>query len=118
MLKKKLKVGYVANATILDLNHIGRGDIPLAGNKAANLGEMLQARLPVPGGFVVTHTAWQAFLRTKGLEKKITTALKGLDPTKSKALHTAVKTIQQAIDETPFPKAFEQAVAGAYQKLI
>ena len=36
------------------------GDVALVGGKAASLGEMLRAGLPVPGGFVVTTAAYRA----------------------------------------------------------
>lgn len=39
---------------------LSREDVALAGGKGANLGEMTQAGLPVPRGFVVTLEAFQA----------------------------------------------------------
>jgi len=38
---------------------LGRGDIAVAGGKAANLGEMTRTGLPVPPGFVVTVDAYR-----------------------------------------------------------
>ena len=50
----------VANISefVRDLGALGRNDIPVAGGKGANLGEMTSAGLPVPPGFVVTGQAY------------------------------------------------------------
>jgi rifampicin phosphotransferase len=40
----------------LPLDAIDRAMLPIAGGKAANLGELVQAGLPVPLGFCVTTT--------------------------------------------------------------
>ncbi len=38
-------------ALTLQFNQIDKNDIPLVGGKGANLGEMIQAGLPIPNGF-------------------------------------------------------------------
>jgi pyruvate,water dikinase len=43
-------------------DEIRKDDIALAGGKGANLGELSHAGLPVPPGFVVTTTAYDAFV--------------------------------------------------------
>ena len=42
---------------INDLEAVRATDIPRAGGKEANLGELIAAGLPVPGGFCVTADA-------------------------------------------------------------
>jgi pyruvate,water dikinase len=44
---------------VLGLEHIRAGMLPLVGGKAANLGEMLSAGLPVPEGFCLTTEAYR-----------------------------------------------------------
>ncbi|MDH5636371.1 MAG: hypothetical protein OEY47_06885, partial [Candidatus Bathyarchaeota archaeon] len=46
-------------------------DIPLVGGKNANLGEMLQAGIPVPPGFAVTAYTYNKFITKTGLAEKI-----------------------------------------------
>ncbi len=46
-------------AQIQTLASVSRHDISLVGGKAASLGEMLQAKLSVPSGFVITIKAFQ-----------------------------------------------------------
>lgn len=50
---------------------VGRGDVALAGGKGANLGELAQAGLPVPQGFVLTTAAYDAFVDANDLGASI-----------------------------------------------
>src|SRR5690348_6622780 len=43
---------------VVDLRELRRGDLARAGGKAANLGELIAAGLPVPGGFCLTTAAY------------------------------------------------------------
>ncbi len=56
---------------IRTLSTLSRLDFHLAGGKAVNLGELLQAGLPVPAGFVVTTDAYRLFVAENRLETKI-----------------------------------------------
>lgn len=47
---------------VLKLGELSRRDVPMAGAKAANLGELLAAGFPVPNGFVLTTMAFDRFL--------------------------------------------------------
>jgi rifampicin phosphotransferase len=51
---------------VLQLGELSRGDNPLAGAKAANLGDLLAAGFPVPDGFVLTTMAFHRFLTLHG----------------------------------------------------
>jgi pyruvate,water dikinase len=63
---------------IVPLAALSRVDLARAGGKAANLGELLQAGLPVPDGFCVTCDAYRAHLRAHELESKIAARVSGL----------------------------------------
>jgi pyruvate,water dikinase len=45
-------------ALVAPLHGFGRDDIPRAGGKGANLGELIRIGMPVPGGFVITTDAY------------------------------------------------------------
>ncbi|MDO5067193.1 MAG: PEP/pyruvate-binding domain-containing protein [Propionibacteriaceae bacterium] len=45
---------------IVPLNRLGKDDLPLVGGKAAGLGELIRAGLPVPEGFCITTDAHRA----------------------------------------------------------
>ena len=56
-----------------------RADVPWAGGKGANLGEMTHAGVPVPGGFVVGAPTYAAFVDETGLRGRLAGLLEGLD---------------------------------------
>ena len=78
----------------LPFSKLDKNDIPIAGGKGANLGEMFKAKIPVPDGFVVTSNAYYKFIEDTGLSKKIRAELKGLDLENSKALQKAAENIK------------------------
>jgi phosphohistidine swiveling domain-containing protein len=55
------------------LDDVGKSDIESVGGKAASLGYMLQARIPVPPGYVITIDAFRAGM-TERLKKEIAEA--------------------------------------------
>ena len=64
---------------IKSLKNIKKEDQWLAGGKGANLGEMINADLPVPGGFVLLTTAYKRFVQVNGLQKKIDSLIEKID---------------------------------------
>ena len=52
-------------------SQLNKADIPAAGGKGANLGELTTAGFPVPAGFVLTTGAYDAFVQTHGLQQQI-----------------------------------------------
>ena len=55
----------------LNFSEIGKKDIPVAGGKGANLGEMYNAGFPVPPGFVISSKAYFDFIDKTSLREKI-----------------------------------------------
>ncbi len=53
---------------ILSFEDIRKENIPSAGGKGANLGEMTAARINIPGGGVLIADAYDAFLSANGIE--------------------------------------------------
>jgi pyruvate,water dikinase len=51
-------VSRIDTALVVDLGELRAGDLARAGGKAVNLGELIAAGLPVPGGFCVTTEAY------------------------------------------------------------
>lgn len=105
------------SAHILRFKDIRRYDIPLVGGKGANLGEMINAKIPVPDGFVVTAKAYFDFLRTTSIKKKILTELQGIDYEDSKELQEATQKIRTAILAADMPKDIAEEIKDAYHKL-
>lgn len=55
---------------VVPLSALGARDLPLAGGKGANLGELIRARLPVPDGFVITTEAYAAAAGAAGVDPR------------------------------------------------
>jgi pyruvate,water dikinase len=95
---------------------ITKEDIPIAGGKGANLGEMTQAGLPVPEGYMVTAQAYETFIQENRLAKKIAKSLK-IDVDDSSLLMKTSKEIRKLIEATPIPEKINKDIIKAYKKL-
>ena len=56
---------------IYSLSELSQSDLLLAGGKAANLGVLIRAGLPVPPGFCITTDAYRAFVAANDLQALI-----------------------------------------------
>lgn len=96
---------------------ICRQDVSLAGGKGANLGDMAQAGLPIPPGFVIVAPAYQRMLADSGLDARIARLTAGLDHSTSEALHGAEQAIRALFEEVPLPASLQSQVRAYYQEL-
>jgi pyruvate,water dikinase len=94
-----------------------RADIPFAGGKGANLGELTAGGFPVPPGFVIGAPAYAAFCQDNDLRDRIAGLLAGLDVDDSTGLAAAAEAARRAIEEAPFPDALEVELRSAYAGL-
>ena len=92
-------------------------DIPQAGGKGANLGELTYAGASVPPGFCLVADAYTAFIDESGLKDLIATQLKGLDPEDTADLRRRADSIRAAIADAPMPSAMRQELQEAYAQL-
>ncbi|NOQ68465.1 hypothetical protein GQ568_03420 [Patescibacteria group bacterium] len=60
-------------------NKLSKNDVGIAGGKGASLGEMTNAKIPVPKGFVVLSSVFDMFLLENNLDLKIDKILKEVD---------------------------------------
>jgi len=103
-------------ALVVPLDTLDRTKLPVAGGKAANLGELIRAGFAVPAGFCLTTAAYERVAARAGLD----TYLSGLeasarsDKARQIELATAIRT---ALIQTPLPAEVVEAVASAYQSL-
>ncbi len=102
---------------VVPLKHISHNDLPLAGGKGANLGEMLRNNFPVPNGFVVTSQAYFDYLEANKLNQKITKIIKEVNPADLTQLDQAAKQIQQLILKTPLSQDLIQLILKEYHQL-
>lgn len=89
--------------TIVWFKEVTKKDIPLVGGKGANLGEMTNAGIPVPPGFIVTADAYYEFLKEAGITEKIRHLLAPLDTNNSKQLQSISVKIKETIIKAKMP---------------
>ena len=104
---------------IIWFEDLRKEDIPLVGGKNANLGEMLQAGIPVPPGFAVTAYAYNEFITKTGLAEKIYKTIEETVTAVSnpQQFEKASKEIRKLIEATPMPRDIKTAVRKAYPLL-
>src|SRR5215211_1147002 len=96
-------------------DEIRKDDIALAGGKGANLGELSQAGLPVPPGFVVTTGAYDAFVAAGGLKGEIVgLASQADDPA---AFEAAEGKIRALFAQGEIPDDMADEIRTAYDRL-
>ena len=96
------------------LASLGRGDLARAGGKAANLGELLRAGLPVPPGFAVLTAAYECFVESNGLRAEIERHL-GAGPLD--AAERAAAAVRAAFAMGRLPREVEDAILRGYRAL-
>jgi len=106
-----------ADKIVLWFEEITKDDLPLAGGKGANLGELVHAGIPVPPGFVVSANAYRRFIKETGLLDKINKMLEEVDVSDVKGLEAVAEKIKKMILEAPMPKDIEEEIRKAYREL-
>jgi pyruvate,water dikinase len=102
---------------IVWFNEVTKKDVPLVGGKGANLGEMTNANIPVPPGFIVTADAYFDFLKKSRLIDKIHHQLEPLDPGDSQQLQQTAAQIKQLILDATMPPELAREIEQAYIKM-
>ncbi|EKE14239.1 MAG: hypothetical protein ACD_12C00613G0006 [uncultured bacterium] len=108
MLKKKPIVWF---------EEVGKNDVGLVGGKGANLGEMVNASLPVPYGFIITAQAYFDFIKKAGIQNKIMSLLSNLNYENSHELEQASKHIGEIIISSDLPKDLVKEIISFYENL-
>ncbi len=102
---------------IVWFEEVNKEDVGLVGGKGANLGEMANASLPIPYGFIVTSNAYFHFIAEAGLAPKITAFLKDLNFESGRELDQVSKHIQELIINAPMPSSLETEILHFYKEL-
>jgi pyruvate,water dikinase len=98
---------------VLWLDDVRADDLETVGGKAASLGEMTAAGLPVPPAFVVTADTYRSFIEGTGVETELFETV-DVDTDDSEALAEAAERAQALIRETPTPDPVREEILGAY----
>ena len=96
---------------------ISKKDIGEAGGKGASLGEMTNAGIPVPPGFVVLASAFDRFLEETSLNVEIVARLKEVNVQDTNSLEKASAVIRDSIHDHAMPPDLELEIFSAYNML-
>ena len=102
--------------TTLWLSEIGADDVDRVGGKAASLGELTGAGLPVPDAFVVTAETYRSFVETTGIDETLFAAV-DVDTDDSGALAAAAERARELILETEMPASVREDILAAYDEM-
>ncbi|MBU0648805.1 phosphoenolpyruvate synthase, partial [Patescibacteria group bacterium] len=96
---------------------INSKSVDIAGGKGASLGEMTQAGLAVPPGFVVLAPGFDKFLQETDLNVEVSAALKKADPKDIKSIEDASVKIRDLIGDAEFPADIAEEVKKSFKDL-
>ncbi|WP_049985797.1 phosphoenolpyruvate synthase [Halobellus rufus] len=98
------------------LDDVRSADIDRVGGKAASLGELTDAGLPVPSGFVVTAGTYREFIENAGIDEELFSVV-DVDHEDTSALREAHERAHELIMETPVPDEVREEILSAYASL-
>ncbi len=96
---------------LTDLSH---KSISLAGGKGANLGEMYNAKFPVPPAFVVTTDSFNLFLDKAKIKDDIRAILSRIDVDNTDDLTAKAKEIREIITSAHMPDNLRKEIIESY----
>lgn len=102
---------------IKQLKEVNKNEVATAGGKGASLGEMFNAGMPVPDGFVVTALAYKHFMDSNKLLEGIHERLGVLDVEDSRTLEAISQEIQRLILAAEMPHHLVDEIKKEYKKI-
>lgn len=97
---------------------IHKTDVAIADGKGASLGEMSNAQIPVPPGFVVLSSAFDRFLEETKLNEEITARLKEVNPDDTNSVDRISAVLRDVIHDQAMPEDLTQEILQAFDKLF
>lgn len=99
-------------------SEISKHDAATAGGKGASLGELTQAGIPVPPGFVVLTNAFQHFIEVSDINIEIDSILKTVDINAMHTVENASAQIQSLIlEERAIPEDIKFEIEQSFKTL-
>ena len=103
--------------SIVWFEEVGKNDVGSVGGKGANLGEMVNASLPIPYGFIITAQAYFEFIEKAGIKNQIMNILSKLNYENSHELAQASKHIGEIIISSTLPPNLVKEIVRFYDNL-
>lgn len=102
---------------IKDFKEINKKDIAIAGGKGASLGEMANAGISVPPGFIVLAPAFKKFLEETDINVEINNTLHRINFKDIESVEEASEIIRHLIKKFRMPRVIEKEILAAFKKL-
>jgi len=105
------------NKLIISFNELSSSDVGIAGGKGASLGEMTQANIPVPSGFVILSTTFDQFIKDADLTQEIDAILDKVDHKEIHTVESASEKIQGLIKNAIMPENIAEEIKRYFKNL-
>lgn len=102
---------------IKTFKQLTKKDVKIAGGKGASLGEMTNAKIPVPPGFVILAPAFDRFLNETDLGVEIEAILKKVKHEDINSVDRASNEIRALILKAKMPAELKKEIMDGYEKL-
>ena len=100
-----------------NFKELSNKDTKIAGGKGASLGEMTQAKIPVPPGFVVSASAFDKFIKETDINIEIDAMWDRLDVTNTEEIERNSEMMQSLIISKYFPEDLGKKILKEFDKL-
>lgn len=100
-----------------NFKQITKKDADIAGGKGASLGEMTQAGIPVPPGFVVLAGTFEKFLEETDLNVEVDATLHTVDHNAMHTVENASEKIQTLIKNAKMPENIAREIREKFSEL-
>jgi len=102
---------------IKSFKQLTKKDVSVAGGKGASLGEMTNAKIPVPPGFVLLASAFDRFLEETDLLQEVEAQLAKVNYNDVNSVDRCSNVIRDLIGDAPMPKDLQQIILAEFKKL-
>ncbi len=102
---------------IKKFENLSKTDVAIAGGKGASLGEMTQAKIPVPGGFVILSSTFEKYLEETDLNIEIDSVLHTVNPKEIHTIENASEKIKSLIIGKNTPEYIKSEIQKFFKSL-
>jgi pyruvate,water dikinase len=98
-------------------SELNKGDAVIAGGKGASLGEMTNAGIPVPPGFVVLADSFEQFIKETDLVQEIDAILHKVNHKEIHTVESASEQIRELILNAEMPADISSEILRLFKEL-
>jgi rifampicin phosphotransferase len=100
---------------VLYFKEVDKASLPYVGGKGANLGELTKAGFPVPQGFCVTTSAYQALVQASNEMNNFFDQLDRIHAENLDEIRLIGQRIRKHLEDVPIPSDVEAAIVEAWE---